>query len=637
MSKPTKILSLVLCLTLCVNGIAYADTVVIGAAPNSAEKSVSQQANTTFLQNQYTGPGTLPTSSNNLGSSPLQQGLSIDYSSNTVGQAMVDSNNVSYAGPQVTNISSPAKHNEELKTSYGTVNIITNGANALGTPADNTSDTGPVSKEVAAPTANGNPTYITASGTIVGGQNIGEPQANNGVVDAGGNLPAYSTGAGAVNTSVTAVEQGVTNTDIILYKTNDYITAVKPTVQAPAALVVNATTRQIYFSKDGFGQYAPSGLANLVTAYLLATYKGLDDTLTVSASAVTGLESGANTCGLRAGDTIKVRDAIAALFVKSCCDVANVVAENVGGSIPNFVAMMNSITKNWGCVGTVFANPTGLNNAAQITNVYDMAIIMDKASASPVLKQFLTLSSYTLPATMSRGPKTLKTSNNIITPGAKYYYAGIGASRMGYTSKAKYTIASEIDYNGQRLIAVALKANGSQFTDMTKLLNFAKVASVEASAQGNQVTYNTSATTQMAQTTTQAATQVATQVTGTSTSANDTPGTWQQDSKGWYFLKSNGQKASNEWIKQGNKMYCVDTAGYMITGWREFSNGKLYYFEPTTGEFKHNTWVNVSTGAYYLQSDGTLATADKGSTKNIITSVGTYTIDENGKAIAKVN
>ena len=119
-------------------------------------------------------------------------------------------------------------------------------------------------------------------------------------------------------------------------------------------------------------------------------------------------------------------------------------------------------------------------------------------------------------------------------------------------------------------------------------------------------------------------------------SAGDVAGTWQKDSKGWYFIKANGQSASNEWIKQGGKVYCVDSAGYMITGWRQMANGEMYYFDPTTGELRFNTWVNVSTGAYYLQADGTLAKANAGSTKNITTAVGTYTIDENGKAIAKV-
>ena len=49
----------------------------------------------------------------------------------------------------------------------------------------------------------------------------------------------------------------------------------------------------------------------------------------------------------------------------------------------------------------------------------------------------------------------------MLVPGDKNYYAGISASRLGYTSKAKYTMASELDYNGQRLIAIVLNANGS--------------------------------------------------------------------------------------------------------------------------------------------------------------------------------
>ena len=53
----------------------------------------------------------------------------------------------------------------------------------------------------------------------------------------------------------------------------------------------------------------------------------------------------------------------------------------------------------------------------------------------------------------------------------------------------------------------------------------------------------------------------------------------------------------------------------MITGWKQMSNGNTYYFDATTGELKYNTWVNVSTGSYYLQSDGSLAKASSGQFK----------------------
>ena len=631
-----KVLSIAICLVLLATNFAYADTVVIGMAPGSESKTMNANATTTYLQNQFTGPGTLPNSSTT-NMTPIQ-GVSYDYS---VGQTLsnIDSNGAENKGPTVHTITSPGANNTAISTVTSNSNVITNGAISGRVQDSNTADAGPTVREISAPTADGArfTSENTGPGVNMGGSQVAE---NNPI-------PSYSTQDNGQGITVTQAndQAAVANYGTIIYTVNNGIQAVKPSISAPAALVVNATTRQIYFSKGGLNPYHPAAITNLVTASLLLTYKKLDDVLAVSQTAVTGLESGASTAGLKAGDVITVRDALGAMFVRSCCDVANVAAENVAGSIPNFVALMNQTVKNWGCVGTNFTNPTGLNSDAQITNTYDAAIIMDKVSSDPTLKLMLQQSAYVLPATAHRGVKSLSTTNQLLINGNKNRYAGI-ASKLGYTSKAKYTVASQIDYNGQRLIAIVLKANGSQFTDTTKLLNYAKVASLEAASAG--ATYNTVlsvasnvSTQAMAAANVAAATSMAPVNAGSGTNAllvstSDTAGTWQKDAKGWYFIKANGQSAANEWIKNGGKVYCVDSAGYMITGWRQMSNGEMYYFDPNSGELRFNTWVNVSTGAYYLQADGTLAKASKGSTKNITTSVGTYTIDENGKAIAKV-
>lgn len=641
-SLSKRIFSIVVCLALLLTNLAYADTVVVGVAPGTGAKNMTSNASsTTYLQNQFTGPGLLPNSSTT-NYSPIQ-GVSYDYS---VGQSLsnIDQNGAENKGPTVKTITSPAAHNQELATVTGSSKVIANGVQ-FSSGDDRSADKGPTFYEISSPSANNESLMSDNTGPGVVNNNPQQPAA----------IPSYTTQNNQATTVTQAAQVdtfAAANNGVIIYTVNNGIYAVKPSITAPGALVVNATTRQIYFSKGGLNPFHPAALTTLVTASLLLSYKRLDDVLAVSHTAVTGLESGASTAGLKAGDVITVRDALGAMFVRSCCDVANVVAENVAGSIPNFVALMNQTVKNWGCVATNFVNPTGLNNDAQITNTYDAAIIMDKVSADPTLKLMLQQAAYTLPATAHRAAKALTTTNQLLIKGNKNYYAGI-TSKMGYTSKAKYTIASEIDYNGQRLIAVVLKANGSQFTDTTKLLNYAKVASLEAAAAG--ATYNTVlnvannvSTQAMAATNMAAAAAVynapnaaATSAAGSGTnsllvSTNDTAGTWQRDAKGWFFLKANGQSAANEWIKQGGKVYCVDSTGYMITGWRQMSNGAMYYFDPNSGELRHNTWVNVSTGAYYLQADGTLAKADKGSTKNIVTSVGTYTIDENGKAIAKV-
>ena len=636
-----KFLSLIVSLVIVLSNLVYADTVVIGVAPGAVDgRTMSANTNTPYLQNQYTGPGTLPNSSTT-GLSPIQ---GVSYTT-TNGQNYIDMNGLGYTGPTTQTAISPSSSAVELSANAGRANagIVDNGLlqNNNRISDSSTADKGPTTaQDISSPTANG--IGLTSTDTYGPGfqSSSNETQA------------VTATNAPEANNSAT----NAVMTDTIIYRPNDYIQAIKPSISAPAAIVLNATTRQIYYSKGGLDKFEPASLANLVTAAILIANRKLDDVLKVSQAAVSNLEYGATTAGLKAGDTITVRDAIGALFVGSCCDVANVVAENLAGSTANFVNVMNQTAKSWGCVSTNFTNPTGLNNKNQLTTTYDMAVIMDKATASPELKIMLSQERYVLPATAHRKALTLTTKNRILIKGDANYYDGVLASRMGYTSRALYTIASELDYNGQRFIVVVLKSNMTQWTDTKKLLNFAKVASLEASANNVQTyitTFKSAASGTSGGATTAAASSVPQVVEASTTNTaqlptsgatnnattqnGDTAGAWAQDATGWLFVKSNGARANNEWIRQNGKLYCIDSNGYMITGWKQMSNGNTYYFDSNSGELKYNTWVNLSTGSYYLQSDGSLAKASSGQTKNITTAVGTYTIDDTGKAIAKVS
>lgn len=636
-----KFLSLIVSLVIVLSNLVYADTVVIGVAPGAVDgRTMSANTNTPYLQNQYTGPGTLPNSSTT-GLSPIQ---GVSYTT-TNGQNYIDMNGLGYTGPTTQTAISPSSSAVELSANAGRANagIVDNGLlqNNNRISDSSTADKGPTTaQDISSPTANGR--GLTSTDTYGPGfqSSSNETQA------------VTATNAPEANNSAT----NAVMTDTIIYRPNDYIQAIKPSISAPAAIVLNATTRQIYYSKGGLDKFEPASLANLVTAAILIANRKLDDVLKVSQAAVSNLEYGATTAGLKAGDTITVRDAIGALFVGSCCDVANVVAENLAGSTANFVNVMNQTAKSWGCVSTNFTNPTGLNNKNQLTTTYDMAVIMDKATASPELKIMLSQERYVLPATAHRKALTLTTKNRILIKGDANHYDGVLASRMGYTSRALYTIASELDYNGQRFIVVVLKSNMTQWTDTKKLLNFAKVASLEASANNVQTyitTFKSAASGTSGGATTAAASSVPQVVEASTTNTaqlptsgatnnattqnGDTAGAWAQDATGWLFVKSNGARANNEWIRQNGKLYCIDSNGYMITGWKQMSNGNTYYFDSNSGELKYNTWVNLSTGSYYLQSDGSLAKASSGQTKNITTAVGTYTIDDTGKAIAKVS
>ena len=621
-----------------------ADEVRVGSSPmqNANYNNGVMSSNNYVSQANYYGPGTVPTSNMTGVNTP------IDYDSS-----------VQSIGPTVHIIKSPADNEREMRENQSKVigeKDYSNGS---------TADVGPTTFVINKPLEEGMNPYDTGTSDSSPGNVYGPAYGNS---TQAGSIPYFYTDGSGNNVTPTGggstggaqvVATGLMDGIRLNYNgqtgqvgqtvyTSVNINAAKPVINSDGAIVVNATTKEVYYSKNPFNAYNPAGIANLMTAYLLVNSKQLTDVMMVTAPAVSNLESGAARAGLRAGDTITVADALGAMFVKSCCDVSNTAAINVAGSIENFVALMNQTAISMGCLATHFANPTGLNDASQVTTPYDMAIIMDYVTNNPTLKQFLTLTQYQLPATAHRRALMLYSKNTLLARGSSTYYDGVSASRLGYTSKALYTMASEVDYNGNKLIAVVLRSNGSQFADTTKLLNFSKTSLFErvsggGAVQAAQAMANVAAAGQaqaqlQLQTGNAATLQQALASSGISTTqgSNSTAsGTWLQNGGRWYYVNAAGQIVRSQWLNDGGKNYYLDSSGFMVTGWQTFSNGNTYYFDATNGDLKSNTWLNLTDGSYYLQSDGSLAKAPAGQTKNITTSVGTYTINDQGKAIAK--
>lgn len=252
-----------------------------------------------------------------------------------------------------------------------------------------------------------------------------------------------------------------------------------PNISAPAYIVVNATSKHIYAYKDKDKQYEPAGLANLMTAYLATQFFDLDKVLTVKKSAVTGVDKDASIAALNAGDKITLYDALASMFVKGCVDSANVVAENVAGSIDEFVNLMNDTARSLGLTNTIFKNPSGINDESQLVSPLDMAIIMSKVCENKELVDLLSLTEHTLPKALWRDKLTLYTKNSQLVEGNSTYNPDLVCSRLGYNEKARYCVASMINHKGNNIVIILLKANGSQFSDTRKLVEVAKIACEE--------------------------------------------------------------------------------------------------------------------------------------------------------------
>ena len=381
----------------------------------------------------------------------------------------------------------------------------------------------------------------------------------------------------------------------------------KPEISSEAAVLYDASTGQLLYEKNGTKSMFPASTTKLMTALLTAENLSLDKTITLSRTAAEGLESGYSNAQLVTGDSITVKDALYAMMLKSACEVANGLAEAVGGSQANFASLMNQKAAALGCKNTHFANASGLNDASHTSCAYDMALITNAALNNATVAAVTKTVSYTLPASKERGKLTVTNGNKMIQNGSSEYYSAVIGGKTGYTSKAGNTLATAADISGHRLIAVVLKSNSKHYSDTRALYEYGKKL-IAAGAAGT-VQNNTAAGTEQ-----------------TNTAAQNTAqakGSWEDQKNGtWKYKKANGSYAANEWLDLDGKNYFFGSDSLMVTGWKQFSNGNWYYFDPQNGTMVRSKWIIDGQKSYYVQENGVLAT-------NTVIN-GKYRVDANG-------
>ncbi len=429
----------------------------------------------------------------------------------------------------------------------------------------------------------------------------------------------------------------------------------KPEIASEGAVLMDAATGQVLFGKNEHQQFYPASITKVMTALLVLERCRLDEVVTFSKTATTNLESGASALGIVEGDQLTVEQCLYGFLLKSANEIGNGLAEHVAGSISGFADLMNQKARALGCQNTNFVNPHGLNNTEHKTTPYDMALILREALKNPTFRKIDTTRVYDFPATKEAEARTITMGHKMMYPSDSRYYEGIIGGKTGYTSKAGNTLVTGVERDGVRLVAVVMKSQSTHYPDTKKMLDFGfqnyealtghragslplenggsgfagniGPAGSESTVQ-NTTVQNTAAQNTMSQNTTAQNTTVQNTAAQDTAAQNHTAQSqpaqtgWVQDSTGWYYLESDGSRASGEWLTLEGYDYWFDSNGYMATGWRQFTNGAWYYFRPNNGVMARNRWVEDGGAWYYLGDDGVLLT-------NTTTPDG-YPVDENG-------
>ena len=128
---------------------------------------------------------------------------------------------------------------------------------------------------------------------------------------------------------------------------------------ALSAILMVEDTGEVIFEKAPDEIRYPASTTKILTVLLgILMVDDLYTYVTVTDTAV-NVPADSSTMHLKAGEEIRFIDVLYGTMLLSGNDGANVIAETVSGSIPEFVSLMNSTAAIYGCTSTHFANPHG--------------------------------------------------------------------------------------------------------------------------------------------------------------------------------------------------------------------------------------------------------------------------------------
>ena len=246
------------------------------------------------------------------------------------------------------------------------------------------------------------------------------------------------------------------------------LSADAPELTAPAGYVVNLDTNIVVYDKNSDTQLQAASLTKMMTCLLmLEQYQDQLDTITVTAPSyiydlIWEKTTNASTADIRKGETQTLRNLLYAMLLPSANEAAYIVADYMGGgSIDNFVAMMNDEAAAIGCTGTTFADPCGLDER-NVTTAKDAYLILRALTAYDVVGTVMATASYDM-GTNDRyttpGTYIIQNTNKMIS-NTSYYRAYTKGGKTGSLGEWQ-NFAGWHSQDGENYISVLLNVPNS--------------------------------------------------------------------------------------------------------------------------------------------------------------------------------
>ena len=228
-------------------------------------------------------------------------------------------------------------------------------------------------------------------------------------------------------------------------------------------ILMDTDTNRIILGENINEVRSVASISKIMTALLAIESNKLDDKVTVGDEITSSYGSGIY---IKQGEILTLKDLVYGLMLRSGNDASYAIAKYVGGTVDNFVKLMNEKADYLGMKNTEFNNPNGLDQEkGNYSTAYDMAILTSYAMKNNTYRKITKTKKYNLKTNMNTYSWTNK---NKLLNSYKYITGG----KTGFTEIAKRTLVTTASKDGMNFVVVTLN-DGDDWGDHKELFEYA--------------------------------------------------------------------------------------------------------------------------------------------------------------------
>ena len=252
-------------------------------------------------------------------------------------------------------------------------------------------------------------------------------------------------------------------------------------VTAKSVVFASLDTGEVLFSKNADEKVYPASITKIMTVTLMLESKKYNPQNKIAMTdevlkLISG--TGSSVSNMVAGEEITELDLAYLVLMASFGDCAYLAAIHYGGTLQNFVDMMNKKAKELGLKNTHYENPVGLHSEGNYTTANDTIKLTSYALKNETFKKICETTRYTVGSTQFSGERTVSTTNFLQDNTTNYFYAYAKGVKTGYTDEAGRCLVSTASYSGYNYICAMFgcpvnPAKRHEFEDSKNLYKWA--------------------------------------------------------------------------------------------------------------------------------------------------------------------